>query len=115
MGTDSPGVLSTDYFRNLLDMDLVWEKAGESFKGVDRKTKVQKYTASSVDMAIGSNPSLRAIAEHYACGDGRVAFMTDFARSWRKVMNNGLPSKAASTLARQGTQGMASIPLGGTA
>jgi len=115
MFTDSPGVLSTDYFRNLLDMDLVWEKAGESFKGVDRKTKVQKYTASSVDMAIGSNPSLRAIAEHYACGDGRVAFMTDFARSWRKVMNNGLPSKAAKTLARQGTQGMDSIPLGGTA
>jgi len=105
MFTDTPGLLTTDYFRNLLDMDLAWEKGSTegSFKGVNRKTKAQVWTASSVDMAIGSNPSLRAIAEHYGCGDGRVAFTTDFARAWRKVMNNGLPKKAASTLARQAT------------
>ena len=46
-----------------------------------------KWTATEVDLVFGSNSELRAIAEVYACDDGREAFVRDFVAAWNKVMN----------------------------
>lgn len=87
--TKSPGTLSTDYFANLLDPNIKWERVDDSqFKGVDRKTGETAWTASHVDLAVGSNPTLRAIAQHYACSDGLEPFTREFVKAWVKVMNN---------------------------
>jgi catalase-peroxidase len=88
--TDRPGVLSTDYFVNLLDMATVWtptSEAAESFEGRCRKTGALKYTATRVDLVFGSNSQLRAVAEVYAQPDNAAKFVRDFAAAWVKVMN----------------------------
>lgn len=88
--TKTVGTLSNDYFVNLLDPGTKWNRVDETqFNGVDRQTGEVKFTASHVDLAIGSNPSLRAIAQHYACSDGTEPFQKDFVVAWTKVMNNG--------------------------
>ena len=35
----------------------------------------------------GAHSQLRALAECYACDDGREKFVRDFAAAWSKVMN----------------------------
>lgn len=88
--TDRPGVLSNDYFVNLLDMSTKWNKAeGDSglYEGHDRKSGVLKWTATPVDLLFGSNSELRAVAEVYAESDGKDRFIKDFVRAWAKVMN----------------------------
>ena len=88
--TDRVGVLSTDYFVNLLDMGTVWKAADEQaelFTGHDRKSGEEKYTATRVDLVFGSNSVLRALAEVYACADAQQKFVTDFVAAWTKVMN----------------------------
>jgi catalase-peroxidase len=63
--TDRPGVLTNDYFVNLLDMGVDWRKSpvcDHFFEGRDRKTGSVKWTASRVDLVFGSNSRLRAIA-----------------------------------------------------
>lgn len=88
--TDRPGVLSNDFFVNLLDMGTVWKAADEQselFIGRDRKSGEEKYTATRVDLVFGSNSVLRALAEVYACSDARQKFVTDFVAAWTKVMN----------------------------
>ena len=42
---------------------------------------------NTADLIFGSNSELRAIAEVYACTDGKDKFMTDFVAAWDKVMN----------------------------
>lgn len=86
--TKSPGVLSNDFFVNLLDMSTVWtpSKVGE-FQGKDRSSGKLKWTATTVDLVFGSNSELRAIAEVYASDDAREKFVTDFISAWNKVMN----------------------------
>ena len=88
--TDRPGVLTNDFFVNLLDMNTEWQAAGPSegvFEGRDRQTGDVKWTATRVDLIFGSHSELRAIAEVYACDDGQQAFVRDFVAAWSKVMN----------------------------
>ncbi len=79
--TDRVGVLSNDFFVNLLDMATVWKAAddnAELFTGSDRKTGEAKYSATRVDLVFGSNSVLRALAEVYACADGQQKLVHDF-------------------------------------
>lgn len=88
--TDRPGQLTNDFFVNLLDMSTRWEPAngdGQLYNGVDRATGQMKYTATRVDLIFGSNSELRALAEVYACEDGKQKFVSDFVAAWNKVMN----------------------------
>ena len=88
--TEHPGVLSNDFFVNLLDMNTRWAPmAGTEsvFEGSDRKTGRLRWTASRVDMLFGSHSELRALAEVYASADVREKFVADFAAAWTKVMN----------------------------
>ncbi len=87
--TTKPGVLSNDFFVNLLDMHTTWKQSGSSdnlFEGHDASGKV-KWTATRVDLVFGSNSQLRAIAEVYACDDAKGKFVQDFVAAWTKVMN----------------------------
>jgi catalase-peroxidase len=88
--TDSPGVLSNDFFANLLDMSVQWKatsKDDDIFEGTDRKTGAQKWTGTRVDLIFGSNSELRALAEVYACEDAKEKFVNDFVAAFTKVMN----------------------------
>jgi catalase-peroxidase len=88
--TSRPEVLSTDFFVNLLDMNVVWKASSDSkeeFEGKDRKTGAVKWTASRADLIFGSNSELRALAEVYASGDAKEKFVKDFIAAWSKVMN----------------------------
>ena len=88
--TDRPGVLSNDFFVNLLDMGTEWKPLtgnGEEFEGFDRASGKKKWTASRVDLVFGSNSQLRAQAEVYACDDSKEKFSKDFVNAWSKVMN----------------------------
>jgi catalase-peroxidase len=85
--TDQPGVLSNDFFANLLDMATEWKPAGDLFEGRDRKTGALKYTGTRADLVFGSNSVLRALAEVYASTDGKEKFVHDFVAAWTKVMN----------------------------
>lgn len=88
--TDKVGVLTNDFFVNLLDMRTTWQKsesnAGE-FVGKDRATGAAKYTATRVDLIFGSNSQLRALSEVYAGADYKEQFVHDFVSAWNKVMN----------------------------
>ncbi len=88
--TDKPGVLSNDFFINLLDMATVWEAETEeaiTFVGKDRQSNTPKWRASRVDLIFGSNSELRALAEVYASSDAKEKFIYDFVAAWTKVMN----------------------------
>ena len=88
--TDKVGVLSNDFFVNLLDMNTVWtpvNKDAEVFEGKDRKSGKPKYTGTRNDLIFGSNSILRAYAEVYASADGKDKFVKDFVAAWTKVMN----------------------------
>lgn len=87
--TNKPGTLSNDFFVNLLDMSTKWQKSSEAegvYEGLDRKTGAKKWTATTVDLIIGSQSELRAIAEVYAADDGKEKFIKDFIAVWDKVM-----------------------------
>ncbi len=87
--TDRPGVLSTDFFVNLLDMGTVWTPlpgADGVFEGRDRRTGAPRWTATRVDLVFGSNSELRALAELYAGADAAGKFVADFVAAWDKVM-----------------------------
>ena len=89
--TKKVGVLSNDFFVNLLDMGTEWKvsKAAENvYEGVDRKTGKAKYTATANDLVFGSNSVLRALAEVYASDDAKKKFVNDFVAAWVKVMDN---------------------------
>ena len=88
--TKRPGVLSNDFFVNLLDMGTVWTPTSEeeaTFEGRDRKTGELKWTATRVDLVFGSNSQLRALAEVYAENGGERLFVASFVAAWTKVMN----------------------------
>ena len=87
--TERVGVLTNDFFVNLTDTDLVWEKASEdatSFTLKDRRTGTTKFTATRNDLVFGSNSQLRSIADVYAGSDGHQRFVRDFIKAWDKVM-----------------------------
>jgi catalase-peroxidase len=89
--TDRPGVLTNDFFANLLAPGTQW-KASESEENVyeirDAATGELKWTATAVDLIFGSNSQLRALAEVYASEDAREKFVRDFVDAWVKVMDN---------------------------
>ncbi|MDN3919300.1 catalase/peroxidase HPI [Roseateles violae] len=88
--TDKLGILSNDFFVNLLDMNTVWtplDPAAELFEGKDRKSGASRYKATRADLIFGSNSVLRAYAEVYASADGKQKFVRDFVAAWAKVMN----------------------------
>ncbi len=86
--TDTPGALTTDFFTTLTDMAYSWVSTGNNLYEIrDRKTGAAKYTATRVDLVIGSNSILRAYAEVYAQDDSREKFVRDFVAAWTKVMN----------------------------
>jgi catalase-peroxidase len=89
--TDRPGQLTTDFFTNLLDMDVRWSAVGEAedvFEGRDRASGELKWTGTRVDLVFGSNSQLRAIAEEYSAADGDELFLDAFVSGWVKVMEN---------------------------
>ncbi|MFQ3667909.1 MAG: catalase/peroxidase HPI [Fimbriimonadaceae bacterium] len=86
--THRPGVLSNDFFVNLLDMSTQWFPTNEEkteFEGRDRKTGEVKWNATRIDLVFGSNSVLRALAEVYACADGHPKFVKDFVAAWTKI------------------------------
>ncbi|MEU8135580.1 catalase/peroxidase HPI [Streptodolium elevatio] len=88
--TDRPGVLTNDFFVNLLDMGTEWKPsttAENVFEGRDRGTGSVRWTATAVDLVFGSHSQLRAISEIYASKDGGARFVRDFVAAWDKVMN----------------------------
>ncbi|GLK83821.1 catalase/peroxidase HPI [Ancylobacter defluvii] len=88
--TERPGVLSNDFFVNLLDMGTQWKAASEAkdvYEGYDRKSGEVKWTGTRVDLVFGSNSVLRALAEVYASADAQAKFVNDFVAAWTKVTN----------------------------
>ena len=87
--TDRPGLLTNDFFINLIDMGTTWKatsNANNLFEGSDRNTGEQKWTGTRVDLIFGSNSELRAISEVYAWEGAQVKFTKDFVAAWTKVM-----------------------------
>ncbi|WP_395792861.1 catalase/peroxidase HPI [Aquimonas sp.] len=87
--TDRPGVLSNDFFVNLISMSTQWSKAeGQAglYEGRDRQGGALKWTATPVDLIFGSHSELRAVAEVYAADDGAGKFVQDFVAAWSRVM-----------------------------
>lgn len=88
--TSRPGVLTNDFFVNLLDMGTQWKAMSEDrelYMGTDRKTGQPKWTATRADLVFGSNSELRAVAEVYGSADAQGKFVKDFVAAWTKVMN----------------------------
>jgi catalase-peroxidase len=88
--TKRPGTLSNDFFVNLLDENVEWQKAPgdeDAYEGRNRATKEVVWSASSVDLVFGANSQLRAISEVYASEDAKEKFVRDFVSVWNKVMN----------------------------
>jgi len=88
--TDRPGVLTNDFFVNLLSMNTSWKSTSddqELFEGRNRKDGTVRWTATRADLVIGSSSELRAYAEVYASSDAQDKFVNDFVKAWTKVMN----------------------------
>ena len=88
--TKRPGTLSNDFFVNLLDMRTSWKATSDAknvFEAHDASTGQLEWTGTRVDLVIGSNAELRAIAEVYASADAQTKFVEDFVAAWNKVMN----------------------------
>jgi catalase-peroxidase len=88
--TKSPETLTNDFFVNLLDNSIEWQKSSKCehfYEGCDRGTGEVRWLGTAVDLVFGSNSQLRAVAEAYACDDSQQAFVGDFVAAWNKVMN----------------------------
>ena len=88
--TKRAGTLTNDFFVNLLDMGTEWKPTSEMrdlYEGRDRKTGKVKWTGTRVDLVIGSDSRLRAVAEVYGSADAEKKFVADFIEAWDKVMN----------------------------
>ncbi|MGY1698015.1 catalase/peroxidase HPI [Geodermatophilus sp. SYSU D00814] len=86
--TDRPGVLSQDFFRNLLDLGVSWRTSAEAegvYEGTDADGTVVR-TATAADLVFGSNSILRGIVEVYSADDAQEKFVRDFVAAWTKVM-----------------------------
>ena len=88
--TSKPGVLTNDFFVNIVDMATEWvptDDTEELFEGKDRATGASKWKGSRVDLVFGSNSQLRAVSEVYAADGAQEKFARDFVAAWNKVMN----------------------------
>jgi catalase-peroxidase len=89
--TSRPGLLTNDFFVNLLDMRTQWKAVSEDkevYEGFDRANGKRKWSGTRADLVFGSHSELRAIAEVYASPDAREKFVKDFVAAWNKVMNS---------------------------
>ncbi|MFG1773558.1 catalase/peroxidase HPI [Nocardia salmonicida] len=89
--TDRVGVLSNDFFVNLLDQSTEWQVSESSenvYDGVDRRSGAKRWTATANDLVFGSHSVLRAVAEVYAQKDAGAKFVNDFVEAWVKVVDN---------------------------
>jgi catalase-peroxidase len=88
--TDRPGVLTNDFFVNLLDMGTEWKASAGAeeniYEGRDRATGEVRWTATAVDLVFGANSELRALAEVYGADDAGERFVRAFVAAWDKVM-----------------------------
>ncbi len=87
--TDRPGMLTHDFFVNLLDMGTEWRASSSDenvYEGRDRATGELRWTATAVDLVFGANAQLRAIAEVYGAADAQERLVRDFVAAWVKVM-----------------------------
>jgi catalase-peroxidase len=88
--TKRPGVLTNDFFVNLLDMRTTWKATSDAkdlFEARDASSGQLEWTGTRADLVIGSNAQLRAVAEVYASSDAQAKFVQDFVAAWSKVMN----------------------------
>ena len=87
--TDTPGSLSNDFFKTILDMNVTWHaiEGDEVFEARDRKTGKAVRTGTRTDLIFGSNSQLRALSEAYGSDDANTRFVADFVKTWNKVMN----------------------------
>lgn len=86
--TAREGVLTNEFFVNLTDMNSTWKPAANNLYEIrDRKTEKVLWTATRIDLVLGSNSILRAYAEVYAQDDNKEKFVRDFIAAWAKVMN----------------------------
>jgi catalase-peroxidase len=88
--TNRRGILTNDFFVNLLDMSTAWRPSASDknvYEGRDRSTGQVKWTATAADLVFGAHSQLRALAEVYACDDANDKFVRDFVAAWNKVMN----------------------------
>ncbi|WP_328540472.1 catalase/peroxidase HPI [Streptomyces sp. NBC_00344] len=88
--TSTSGVLTNDFFVNLLDLGTTWHATSDdanTYEGRDAATGEITWTGSRADLVFGSNSELRALAEVYASDDAQEKFVTDFIAAWNKVMN----------------------------
>ncbi len=88
--TKRAGLLTNDFFVNVLDLSTKWEATSDAdnvFAGRDRATGEVKWAGTRADLIFGSNTELRALAEVYACKDSKERFLKDFVAAWTKVMN----------------------------
>ncbi|WP_328490643.1 catalase/peroxidase HPI [Streptomyces zaomyceticus] len=88
--TTTPGILTNDFFVNLLDMGTAWTATSEdatTFEGRDAATGEVKWTGTRADLVFGSNSELRALAEVYASDDAKEKFVKDFVSAWARVMD----------------------------
>ena len=89
--TNQSGVLSNDFFVNLMDMNNKWSVVGDNkYQIIDRSSGKIKWTASAVDLIFGSNSILRSYSEVYAQDDNKEKFVNDFVSAWTKVMNSDM-------------------------
>ena len=87
--TSRPGVLTNDFFVNVLDIATEWaptDDTEQTFTGRDRATGEPRWTGSRVDLVFGSNSVLRSLSEVYASDDAQEKFVHDFVAAWDKVM-----------------------------
>jgi catalase-peroxidase len=87
--TNRPGVLTNDFFANLLELGVEWKPTSpdaDTFEARDASGNVL-WTGSRVDLVFGSNSELRAVAEFYGADDAQEKFVRDFVAAWDKVMN----------------------------
>jgi catalase-peroxidase len=85
--TDTPGVLTNDFFVNLLDLGTEWSASGDVFEARDTDSGDLRWTGTRADLVFGSNSELRALAEVYASDDAREKFVREFVAAWVKVMD----------------------------
>jgi catalase-peroxidase len=88
--TKTPGVLTNDFFTNILDMNTTWtalDKGKHAYRGSDYFTEEPRWVGTRADLVFGSNSELRALAEVYASDDANEKFIGDFVAAWTKVMN----------------------------
>jgi catalase-peroxidase len=78
--------LHTGYLNAMVSGKLSWTKVLEDYY-TGKKNGEPAGSATRVDLIVGSNSELRAIAEVYASDDAKQKFLDDFASAWVKVMN----------------------------